>query len=174
MPKKPSAFDIYKLLPKKNCKKCGLATCMVFATKMLSLEKKVEDCPLFEEPLYKKNAEKLTELLAPFSGDVGLSGVNIDLDRCTGCGNCVVACPSNNKYHPEIGKGQLIMDEENVTYKIIDGKVKICNLDICKRVVEKTACSTCESFCYSRALTILGSEVENETDETIETAVEGA
>ena len=156
MPKKPSAFEIYKLLPKKNCKECGESTCMVFATKLLSLEKEIKDCPLLEEPLFKKNGEKLTELLAPFSGEVGLSGVNIDYDKCTGCGNCVFACPANNKYHPEIGRGQGVIDEKKTTYQVIDGKVKICNLEICKRVEEKTACSVCEAFCYSNAIQIIG------------------
>ncbi|MHA1144896.1 MAG: (Fe-S)-binding protein [Candidatus Helarchaeota archaeon] len=156
MPKKPSAFEIYKLLPKKNCKECGEATCMVFATKLLALERKIEECPLLEEPMFKKNAEKLADLLEPFSGEVGLSGVNINADLCTGCGNCVHCCPANNKYHPEIGQGQGVLDEEKTTYKIVDGKVKICNLNICKRVEEKTACSVCETFCYSKALQIIG------------------
>lgn len=146
---------------------------MVFATKLLSLDKKIEDCPLVEEPMHKTNAEKLADLLAPFSGEVGLSGVNIDYDKCTGCGNCVMACPANNKYHPEVGRGQGVMDEEKQTYKIVDGKVKIYNLDICKRVAEKTACSVCESFCYSKALTILGSEIDREVKKEEESVQEG-
>ena len=32
MPLKP--LDIYKLLPKKNCKECGDPTCLTFAMKL--------------------------------------------------------------------------------------------------------------------------------------------
>lgn len=40
-----TAMDIYKLLPKTNCGRCGESSCMAFATKLLEKEK-IEDCPL--------------------------------------------------------------------------------------------------------------------------------
>ncbi|ADP77322.1 acetyl-CoA decarbonylase/synthase gamma subunit [Methanothermus fervidus DSM 2088] len=56
-----TAMDIYKLLPKTNCGRCGESSCMAFATKLLEKKKKIEDCPL----LSGAEKEKLEELLAP-------------------------------------------------------------------------------------------------------------
>jgi ArsR family metal-binding transcriptional regulator len=44
-PEKPKLIEILKLLPKTNCKKCGLATCMVFAAQAMEGGRGVEDCP---------------------------------------------------------------------------------------------------------------------------------
>ncbi|MGB9791199.1 MAG: (Fe-S)-binding protein [Thermacetogeniaceae bacterium] len=41
----PRALDIFKLLPKTNCKKCGEPTCMAFATKLVLERVSLEDCP---------------------------------------------------------------------------------------------------------------------------------
>ncbi len=63
--KELSPIDIYKLLPKINCKECGVDNCMAFATKIVNREMTVEQCP----PLLKKENEKslvkLQELLKP-------------------------------------------------------------------------------------------------------------
>ena len=40
----PKAIDIYKLLPKTNCRKCGEPTCFVFATKLSQGDHEIEDC----------------------------------------------------------------------------------------------------------------------------------
>jgi acetyl-CoA decarbonylase/synthase complex subunit gamma len=70
MSKKPSMkelspIDIYKLLPKTNCKECGQENCMAFATKIVNREIDIDSCP----PLLKKENEKaykqLKELLKP-------------------------------------------------------------------------------------------------------------
>lgn len=39
------ALDIYKLLPKTNCKKCGYPTCLAFAMKLATGKAEVEACP---------------------------------------------------------------------------------------------------------------------------------
>src|ERR1035437_6415890 len=39
------ALDIFKLLPKTNCKKCGCPTCLAFAMKLAQKQAKLEDCP---------------------------------------------------------------------------------------------------------------------------------
>ena len=39
------ALDIYKLLPKTNCKKCGHPTCLAFAMKLATGKVEVEACP---------------------------------------------------------------------------------------------------------------------------------
>jgi len=60
-----SPIDVYKLLPRTNCKECGEPNCMAFATRVVNREVSVDQCP----PLLKKENEKaykrLKEMLAP-------------------------------------------------------------------------------------------------------------
>jgi acetyl-CoA decarbonylase/synthase complex subunit gamma len=60
-----SPLDVYKLLPRTNCKECGEENCMAFATKLVNREVVLESCP----PLLTKTDEKmyrqLKEMLKP-------------------------------------------------------------------------------------------------------------
>ncbi len=40
-----TALDIFKLLPKTNCKKCGRPTCMVFAVQFAQKKANLDECP---------------------------------------------------------------------------------------------------------------------------------
>jgi ArsR family metal-binding transcriptional regulator len=58
-------LQVYKLLPGTNCRQCGEATCMVFATKMVAGERQVSECkPLREDERYRAKAMALAEELA--------------------------------------------------------------------------------------------------------------
>ncbi len=71
----PSPIDLYDLLPKTNCGKCGEANCMAFAVKLVNLEAPVEQCPpIVEDPKYKQSYEKLKELVSPLVKEVVLRG----------------------------------------------------------------------------------------------------
>jgi acetyl-CoA decarbonylase/synthase complex subunit gamma len=63
--KELSPIDVYKLLPKTNCKECGEENCMAFATKIVNREVRVDQCT----PLLKKENAKaysqLKEMLKP-------------------------------------------------------------------------------------------------------------
>lgn len=63
---KPKVFEILKLLPKSNCRKCGQTTCMVFASLVAQGVKGPEDCP----ELAGQAAEDLQSYMAQFSFDV--------------------------------------------------------------------------------------------------------
>ena len=43
------ALDIYKLLPKKNCKECGDPTCLTFAMKLAAGKADIDLCPYLDE-----------------------------------------------------------------------------------------------------------------------------
>lgn len=61
-----SPLDVYALLPRTNCGKCGESNCMAFATKLVNREVTLELCkPLIEEDKYKSQYAKLKDLLAP-------------------------------------------------------------------------------------------------------------
>jgi acetyl-CoA decarbonylase/synthase complex subunit gamma len=63
--KELSPIDVYKLLPRTNCKECGEDNCMAFAAKVVNREVSIDKCP----PLLKKENEKayrqLQEMLKP-------------------------------------------------------------------------------------------------------------
>ena len=44
-----SGLDIYKLLPKTNCRQCGLATCLAFAMQLAKKTLPIEKCPFISE-----------------------------------------------------------------------------------------------------------------------------
>jgi len=63
--KELSPIDVYMLLPKTNCKKCGLENCMAFATKLVNREVALELCTPLLEKQYQKSYQKLWEMLKP-------------------------------------------------------------------------------------------------------------
>ncbi|HCD38653.1 MAG TPA: acetyl-CoA synthase subunit gamma, partial [Candidatus Omnitrophica bacterium] len=40
-----SGLDIYKLLPKTNCRECGFPTCLAFALSLAKKAVSLEKCP---------------------------------------------------------------------------------------------------------------------------------
>lgn len=44
-------LEIYKLLPRTNCRRCDLATCLAFAVEVMQGRKLLKDCPLLPEDI---------------------------------------------------------------------------------------------------------------------------
>ncbi|MGD6934777.1 MAG: acetyl-CoA decarbonylase/synthase complex subunit gamma [Candidatus Bathyarchaeia archaeon] len=63
--KELSPIDIYKLLPKTNCKECGFENCMAFATKIVAREVNIDLCKPLAKPEHAKNFKTLHDLLKP-------------------------------------------------------------------------------------------------------------
>jgi acetyl-CoA decarbonylase/synthase complex subunit gamma len=51
-----SGLQIYKLLPKTNCKECGFPTCLAFAMKLAAKQAELESCPYVSEEAKAKLA----------------------------------------------------------------------------------------------------------------------
>jgi ArsR family metal-binding transcriptional regulator len=62
---KAKVIEILKLLPKTNCKECGLPTCMVYATRVAEGVLGSENCP----PLEQEKKEQLEEYMTQFAFD---------------------------------------------------------------------------------------------------------
>jgi acetyl-CoA decarbonylase/synthase complex subunit gamma len=60
-----SPIDVYKLLPRTNCKECGEKNCMAFATKVVNREVLIEKCPPLLSKKYAKAYRQLKEMLKP-------------------------------------------------------------------------------------------------------------
>jgi acetyl-CoA decarbonylase/synthase complex subunit gamma len=56
-----TGLEIFKLLPKTNCKKCGMPTCLAFAMALAQKRAKLEDCPYVSQ----EAKEKLAAAAAP-------------------------------------------------------------------------------------------------------------
>lgn len=63
--KELSPLDVYKLLPRTNCKECGEENCMAFATKVVNREVPLEKCPPLLTKKYEKSYKQLKEMLKP-------------------------------------------------------------------------------------------------------------
>ena len=56
-----NGMEIYKLLPRKNCKECGFPTCLAFAMKLAQGNVEAEKCPYMSD----EAKAKLSEATAP-------------------------------------------------------------------------------------------------------------
>jgi len=81
-----SPIDVYKLLPRTNCKECGEENCMAFATKVVNREVLIEKCPPLLTKEYEKAYKQLKEMLKPAIKEV-VVGVG---DRCVKIGGKLV------------------------------------------------------------------------------------
>ena len=52
-----SGMQIYKLLPRTNCKECGYPTCLAFAMKLAAKQVELDDCPYVSEESRAQLAE---------------------------------------------------------------------------------------------------------------------
>jgi ArsR family metal-binding transcriptional regulator len=63
----PNLMQIYHLLPRTNCGKCGFVTCMAFAAKLREGEAELSRCPELMQQDYGKNRKDLAEMLTPLT-----------------------------------------------------------------------------------------------------------
>ncbi len=60
---RPGLMDVYKLLPRTNCKACGEASCFVFANKLVAGHVRLQVCPVLSEPQYAEQQAHLADRL---------------------------------------------------------------------------------------------------------------
>ncbi len=58
----PKLLDVLRMLPRTNCGKCGLPSCMAFAASLIEGERCVEDCPVLLEDEMTENLRNLREM----------------------------------------------------------------------------------------------------------------
>jgi len=66
-----SGIQIYKLLPKTNCKECGFPTCLAFAMKLAAKQAELSACPYVSEESKKQLAESSQPPIRLISVKVG-------------------------------------------------------------------------------------------------------
>ena len=63
MRKLPSPIDVYEYLPKINCGKCGVPTCLAFATKLINGSFKPNRCIHLSEAGNEKSKEEVEKVV---------------------------------------------------------------------------------------------------------------
>ncbi len=66
MRSKPNALEVYHHLPKLNCKKCGEATCLAFASKLVMGQQNMKRCSSLYESQNKGHLEWMEEFVQVF------------------------------------------------------------------------------------------------------------
>lgn len=97
-----SGLDIYKLLPKTNCRQCGLATCLAFAMQLAKKAVVLEKCPFISEEakqFLEASAQPAIKLVTIGSGDTPLA-----------IGNETVMFRHEEKFHRPCGIGVILED----------------------------------------------------------------
>ncbi len=62
--KLPTVIDVYQLLPKTNCNKCGYVTCLAYAADLRNSTVGLEQCPTLLQPEYTENKDRLFGLFS--------------------------------------------------------------------------------------------------------------
>lgn len=62
---RPKVLEILKLLPRSNCRECGLASCMAFADSLSKDKKALCDCPPLSDPERARELEALRGMGLP-------------------------------------------------------------------------------------------------------------
>ena len=58
-----TAMDIYRVLPRTNCKACGQQTCFTFALQLVAGNAKLAQCDPLKTTSFSRNRQALAELL---------------------------------------------------------------------------------------------------------------
>jgi len=104
---KLSPIDVYKLLPRTNCKECGEPNCMAFAAKLVNREISLEDCPPILKKEHEKAYKKLQDILAPV-----IKGITIGTgDHSVKIGGKLVMYRHEFTYHNPVALALDVTDE---------------------------------------------------------------
>ncbi len=122
-----SGLDIYKLLPKTNCKECGVATCLAFAMQLAKKAVSVEKCA------YVSQATKAT-LDAASQPPVKLLSLGAG-DAKFDIGNETVMFRHEEKFRNPAGLGFII--EDSLSDSEIKSRIAKINLLSFERVGQK-------------------------------------
>lgn len=150
-----SPLDVHKHLPKENCGKCGVSTCMGFAVKLLQKKARLGQCPQLSQAKHIQASMKLKEMLAPLF-EAKETKLVIYENSCNGCGNCVIVCPPNLACSLEAAGGKGPTSDE-VVMKMKNGVVIEMKLHSCRRFEEKgegkaEPCVLCIEACPFEAI----------------------
>lgn len=124
-----SGLDIYKLLPKTNCRECGFATCLAFAMQLAKKAVSIDKCPYLSDQT-KKTLEASS--LPPIKLiTLGFGEEKLEV------GNETVMFRHEEKFHHPCGIGFIL--EDSLTDSAIKEKIEQINSLRFERVGQEIA-----------------------------------
>jgi len=120
-------MQIYKLLPKTNCKDCGLPTCMAFAMQIAAKQKALSDCPHVSD-------EAQSELSDASAPPMKLIKIGAG-DAAFQCGQETVMFRHEEKFHN--GTGVAVRIPASLSDAECLAKVEAINNSVFQRVGEE-------------------------------------
>jgi len=153
MPTK-SIYELYELLPKTNCGKCGM-NCMGFAGHLLSRDVKPEDCPEMDTPEFSEERRSLRDILGTGVKNE-LTGLIVEDALCIGCGICVSVCPVHGANNREVALGKGPRAEDVTVIRILNARVRLTRPDLCNRAIPTAPpCKACADYCPTDAMELV-------------------
>jgi acetyl-CoA decarbonylase/synthase complex subunit gamma len=67
-----TGIQIFKLLPKTNCKECGVPTCLAFAMNLASGKAELDSCPYVSDEAREQLAEASAPPIRPIAVGKGV------------------------------------------------------------------------------------------------------
>jgi len=128
-----TGMQIYKSLPKTNCKDCGLPTCMAFAMQVAAKQRALEDCP----HVSAEASDSLAESSAPPMKLVTIGSP----ERKFEFGQETVMFRHEDKFHR--GSGIAIRFGQDLSDAEVDEKLKAVNERVFVRVGERLYVKFC-------------------------------
>jgi len=128
-----TGMQIYKSLPRTNCKDCGLPTCMAFAMQVAAKQRALEDCPHISD----EASSELSESSAP---PMKLVSIGSD-ERKFEIGQETVMFRHEEKFHR--GTAIAVRFGKELTDTEVDEKLRAVNEDVFTRVGERLYVKFC-------------------------------
>ena len=135
-----NGMQIYKLLPRKNCKECGFPTCLAFAMKLAQGATEAEKCPYMSD----EAKDQLAEATAPPMKTVKFGAK--DMEYSLGGETVLFRHEKTFVNRPRFA----VMFSDNMSPEEIDKKIKNINAVNYTRINEEMYVEIAAFRCESR------------------------
>ena len=112
-----TGIQIFKLLPKTNCKECGVPTCLAFAMNLASSKAELDSCPYVSDDARAQLAEASAPPIRPVAIGRGVR-------RATIGGETVLYRHEKTFFNPTVFAGLMTSD---MTPAAVEAKLKVWN-----------------------------------------------
>ena len=112
-----TGIQIFKLLPKTNCKECGVPTCLAFAMNLASSKAELDSCPYVSDDARAQLAEASAPPIRPVAIGRGVR-------RATIGGETVLYRHEKTFFNPTMFAGLMTSD---MTPAAVEAKLKVWN-----------------------------------------------
>src|SRR4030067_696696 len=129
-----TGVQIFKLLPKTNCKKCGFPTCLAFAMSLAQNKVELSKCPDVSEDAKKTLGEASAPPIRTFNLGVGDKAVKMIADKAPDAAiilNCKDAAAAEAAVSTIAARKPLLYGATNETAEAMAHIARINGIPLC-------------------------------------------